>query len=351
MTSNSRGSFLELLKFSNLKTRVRFYGEPIVTVDWDDPLCTFYGAEVLLEHFVSFSVDEIAEGLQEKFDASEAIQTCYLTMRFIVERKVGELITFAFGRDRSVALQFEFYPGMPYRTVQARNIVESASVRAAASLTDISYGVRDDDGASGWYVEMSLNSHDVQVAAIFDCWQAIRRALCAYHGDTGPDPRVQILSDLHEGDFDKVIGQTENEWLDFKYEFDLGKERGKTALVKSVASFANADQSALLVVGIETTRIGGRDTAVRLAPVPADKNSRDRYQQVIDSYVFPKVRGLKIDHIEISDSSVIVVIDVPAQREVDKWFRALRPGSPRDQPEFDIWLRRGEGTLRLLEDD
>jgi hypothetical protein len=308
-----------------------------------------FGEAVWLEDFSPYTIDELNDMWREKFNANDGPSLCFLDIYFVSSRDDFGHFWLYFSRDRSVEIVIELFPGLPCEVSQARQFVEMTFVRVGTSATELGYGFDEASGSSGWQIWLSVDAQDVRVGELYSRWEALRRTLTMYHGNIGPDPRVQLVRDLWEKKFDAVLRLREGPWLECKETLRLNERDHKEQLANTICAFANANQSAIILVGYGTEKIDSVDTVAKLAPVPVGGNSCERYRNLIDAYVTPHVRGLVVEHADTGNGHVIVVITIPAQREADKWFKVRRPGSPSHDPEYRIWLRRGDGMVEVKE--
>lgn len=164
-------------------------------------------------------------------------------------------------------------------------------------------------------------------------------------GALRPETAGQLLRTGHH---EVLIGQPESEWLEAKdrvYVF-ADDDVGRFHLARDVASFANA-AGGLLAVGLQTSKVAGRDTISRARGVPLAGFKIASYQSVLRSWIYPVPVGVSIDVIEIGERRGIVVIEIPQQSTALKPFFVRRAQlADRVRTEhFALPIRRGDATL------
>ena len=152
-----------------------------------------------------------------------------------------------------------------------------------------------------------------------------------------------------------LSGMPESEWLEVKkmpYNLKAPRPSGtaqKFELAKDVARFANGDNDAVLVVGMSSTKIDGRDVVQSVHSAKLSKLSPDSYQQIIDARVYPTIEGLKIHRVDLGNGKGVLLIEVPAQPGEYKPFlvHGAIVGERFDGAFISIVRRRGEGSTTL----
>jgi hypothetical protein len=87
----------------------------------------------------------------------------------------------------------------------------------------------------------------------------------------------QVREALTSGHVDALVGQRECKWLDAKSEpYKLGDPREDAELLKDAVALANA-HGGVLVIGLETTKQGGRDVITGLRPVETAKVNLEQF--------------------------------------------------------------------------
>lgn len=156
-------------------------------------------------------------------------------------------------------------------------------------------------------------------------WQSKKKG----NEQKGPSPVLstpaQLLTVLGR-DPRELVGQPETSWLDFKdqpYLLDkshAGRERECLELAKDVTALANA-QGGMIVLGVKTEIDASRheEIAKELRPIPAGKVNPKQLQDVIWSWVQPKL-DVEIQSHPVGDSSG------------ELWSILVQPQQERDRP-------------------
>jgi hypothetical protein len=137
----------------------------------------------------------------------------------------------------------------------------------------------------------------------------------------------QLIRALTEEEYDRVLGTSEGFWLDFKqapYQLDQAHERWE--LAKDVGAFAN-ETGGLIVIGFRTERSPtlGIDTATAYRPVPRNLIDSVRYRSVLQTHLYPQVRGLSMYWFPPrEEDSGVFVLEIPAQERQHKPFVVRR---------------------------
>lgn len=100
---------------------------------------------------------------------------------------------------------------------------------------------------------------------------------------------------LKSGDFDRLKGLVEDEYLDFKSEFyHLSDEKNKFEFAKDVSSFANS-MGGILVLGVETEKVAEHpnEVATKIKLIKRSSFNKDKYLQLISSWIYPDL------HVEV----------------------------------------------------
>jgi hypothetical protein len=172
-------------------------------------------------------------------------------------------------------------------------------------------------------------------------------ALAEAFGENGSLTR-DIAADLvRAGHAAALIGQPEGQWLDVKRQhYDLDTAAGKVKLAEAVAKFANAELGGLLVIGAAGKKIPGGEIVQRLCPVTIDGRTMRKYQQALESRLYPPPDLLSIEPIGEGDLG-LVQIDIPPQPEELKPFLvygAIVDGDV-EGAFISIVRRRGESSI------
>lgn len=343
-------SLLKLMDFSNLRARVKLHnaGAEDRGSRVDNDYERGAGVDVWLDDFVTMSVTAIEEGLHREFEVRPSLRWYIVIFHYMNGTRL-EGLTLVVQRGEQPELGFTLGGGIPWDADAARRIVTEAFIPVGASVQYVTHLPADEENDEDqWCVGLIANDGSATFDAIRAAVKTVRSALCTFRGELGTDRRTVARRSLLEGRFGDLYGEVESQWLECKAELAIGSREGNHELVKSVSGIANAHQSGLLVIGMRTAPVAGRDEIVEVSPVPARAHVSDRYRKIIDSHVHPTIVGLEVDLIE-ADGRVVVVVSVPAQREQDKPFVttfSVRNG-PSAEPMHAVYQRRGDRTVQL----
>lgn len=163
----------------------------------------------------------------------------------------------------------------------------------------------------------------------------------------GPLTRQRTVELSKAGFVQTLIGRVEGPWFDGKgIPYRLKEVPQKWELAKDVASFANADDGGVIVIGAKTESQRGRDVVVEIKDVPLTLIDAESYRKCIRARVHPHIVGLEIRTMERAPGRGVAIIHVPPQADDLKPFvvrGVLRRG--RIETSFvSIPIRDGEGT-------
>ncbi len=137
--------------------------------------------------------------------------------------------------------------------------------------------------------------------------------------DQGGLTRERVLDLLRAGRVDVLLGQPENEWLDFKRQGYARTDHGRFELAKDVAAFANAG-GGLLVLGLASVKSGLAEVASAVTPCASGSVNAQSYRGVLSRRLHPPLERLSIFSLPQSRGGDVWVIDVPPQPEESKPF-------------------------------
>ena len=84
--------------------------------------------------------------------------------------------------------------------------------------------------------------------------------------------------------------------------------------LQAVACFCNAENGGFVVAGMDTKRTQGGERIRSLRPLVREQGIWVKYRRVLDSRRFPPPDGLEIDAIDAPGDGVIILIEVPPNR-------------------------------------
>ena len=138
----------------------------------------------------------------------------------------------------------------------------------------------------------------------------------------------ELESIIKDGDFSKLIGESESEFFDCKREvYDLKKNISKYELAKDVSAFANAGGGYILI-GIETKKSEKSfyDEVIAIHPFKEGVCNPIQYIDIISDWIYPKLRGTEARWCPIKENpdKGIFVIEIQNQPEINKPFLIKR---------------------------
>lgn len=124
----------------------------------------------------------------------------------------------------------------------------------------------------------------------------------------------------------QLVGIPEQDWLDFKEQpYVMGSSKHRWELAKDVANMASNAQGGCILLGLATKKDPEdfEEVASEVKPFPCDLIDEQKYRDVIDSYAYPPVHGLKIRQYRRNGGCIGLII-VPPQSEDDRPFLLKR---------------------------
>lgn len=171
-------------------------------------------------------------------------------------------------------------------------------------------------------------------------------ALAEAFGQNGSLTRDIAVDLVRAGHAAALLEQPEGQWLDVKRQhYDLSATKGKIRLAQAVAKFANAELGGLIVIGMAGKKVPGGEVIQRLCPVPTDGTTVRKYQQALETRLYPPPDRLSIE--PIGSGLGLVLIDIPPQPEELKPFLvhgAIVDGDV-EGAFISIVRRRGESSI------
>jgi hypothetical protein len=212
-----------------------------------------------------------------------------------------------------------------------------------------SYSSAEEGYSRQWEIAAYINTKDFDLATLFSIHLELAYSVF-YSGATLSTAR-QAFELVKIGQIAALLGMRECEWLDAKqaaYDLKTGGDLWKLELSQDVASFANAEQGGLVIIGVGTRNIDGSDVLIRIQPVPVTNNRIRRYHDIIHARVYPPIDGLVIERVAFGKGELICLY-VPPQRDFLKPFivDGGRVGKKHHGGMFSIVRRRGEDTMAL----
>jgi hypothetical protein len=135
---------------------------------------------------------------------------------------------------------------------------------------------------------------------------------------------VELIMALTQRNWGSVTGTPESNWLDFKRSpYPMKTDCERWELAKDVAALANT-KGGLIVIGFGTEKAPhiAAETATEPQWVAKSAIVGDKFNNTIEKWVFPRVRGAKLHWFARDDaaSEGVFVIEVPAQEQRTKPF-------------------------------
>jgi hypothetical protein len=128
-------------------------------------------------------------------------------------------------------------------------------------------------------------------------------------GELGPSAVGDLVS---AGRADLLLGQAESDRFDAKSELHRPRtDRERFELAKDVAAFANTGREAVIVIGLRTRSIGGKDIVSSAVPGAKDPSTLKAIAGVLNSWLFPNLVGLKVR--AVGPQRGYALIEIPAQ--------------------------------------
>jgi len=220
---------------------------------------------------------------------------------------------------------------------------------ACVLVERLRYLTHPGDGTS-WSFEMICDARGRTIGSVWRAYKSLVLTLTTLPEDLA-DSREGVQLALRLGRPDVLIGAPESSWLDVKsHDYLLSSATERVKLALDVARFANAD-GGLLVLGLRTARSNGIDIISHVTPLPMPARSVARHRSIIDTYVYPFVRGLDVFSAPYGQGELLI-ISIPPQPEGDKPFVVQgNLGSITDNKVKGLFVsivqRRGDGAEYL----
>lgn len=204
-----------------------------------------------------------------------------------------------------------------------------------------------DDGARSWFMKCTGPTQNLTLGDLF----SLRRELSyrAFFSENSLMHPNVIIDILEAGGASQLIGTPESDTLEVKsidYMSKYQGDRWKVELAQDVSSFANAELGGLLLIGIESREIDGRDTLHKLTPLSPNPKRLGQYRDVINARIHPPIDDLRLDVIPLGHKEILYVL-IPPQRDERKPFMVfggILDGKVEGKM-FSIVRRRGDRTV------
>jgi len=140
---------------------------------------------------------------------------------------------------------------------------------------------------------------------------------------TSPAEVEQLLSNGFEAE---LLGQPEEDWIDFKeHPYVLTAEKHRWELAKDVANMASNPDGGCIAIGFQAKQDPDdfEEVADKVKPFPCHLIDDQQYRNVVDSFAYPPVRGLRIRQFRRNGACLALIL-VPPQAEDDRPFLLKR---------------------------
>ncbi|WP_157420468.1 AlbA family DNA-binding domain-containing protein [Actinomadura kijaniata] len=204
-------------------------------------------------------------------------------------------------------------------------------------------------GAREWELSMQIDATEFDVSKI---WRLhLELGYSVFYLDKNPSSPRQVFELAKTGGIDQLIGMKECGWLDAKqsaYDLKGNGDIWKFELSQDVASFANAEQGGIIIVGIVTKNINGSDVLFAVRPIPSKSGRLRQYYDIISSRIYPPIDDLRIEGIPLGGGEIICIY-IPPQLDSLKPFivEGGRVGRKYHGGVFSIPRRRGEDSMAM----
>jgi hypothetical protein len=302
--------------------------------------------DILIDDFRSAPMRDIQLALLSIFAPHKRGNYISMTVHANPGKANYEIFGLTFYKDGRVTYEKLYFQPMPYAADFCTLIVRSIFTKIGCSPLKIAHD--RDPYDPGWIIELGVNDLEITLDDLNDCHTSLRQKICIPSDiDADTDSQIDLLHAVKEGNTENIIGTKESRTLEFKSQVDLDSEAGKVELAQDIARFANEEEAATIIVGVRTKRREGQDVATKIVPLDATKHTVKRYQDIIDSRVYPPIRGLEISQVETTENRVLIIISIPSQRQDERPF--LVHGAIVDGKVegvfFSVVRRRGEGSI------
>ena len=200
--------------------------------------------------------------------------------------------------------------------------------------------------ATVYQVSISINPRGLTVGRALQVGSDI---LLLWEASIGGALTPATAADLiKSGRGDILIGQFESEWFEAKQApYRMGDAVEEIELAKDVSALANRSAGGLLVIGLVTKHLGERDLVSRVRPQPMSLLVRRRYKQSLDRWIYPRLRDVLIDLVEMEPGRGLLTILIPPQPEPLWPFLVCGAvvGKKALGNHFSLVRRRGDETV------
>jgi hypothetical protein len=215
------------------------------------------------------------------------------------------------GKQVILKFGFRIAPGEPAQDRrQVTAILSPLLHRTGTSLVDVTVdqqiGITD--------CQVSINPRGLTVGEALEIGEDL---LALWEASVGGALTPETVADLiRVRHADLLIGQAENEWFEAKQApYQLGNAAAEIELAKDVSALANRPEGGLLIIGLVTSHHDGRDVVTRVRAQPIDLLKTRRYQQSLDRWIYPRLRDVVVETVEVEPGRGLLMVLIPPQPE------------------------------------
>ena len=118
---------------------------------------------------------------------------------------------------------------------------------------------------------------------------------------------------LEAGHAELLLGHPEAGWLECKSKPYLTTDEGSFEFAKDVTALANSEGAGILVIGLQTRPVRGRDIVTRVRPFQGDARTADRYRKLLAQRVFPRPVDVDVRAVPMPGGRILLSVWVPPQ--------------------------------------
>lgn len=162
--------------------------------------------------------------------------------------------------------------------------------------------------------------------------------------------REQLEEIIASGQFDRLVGEVETDWLDAKGQpYLVDNDGGKRELAKDVSAFANLGGGFILIaVRTKPSSAHFGDEVEEIRAFAQTLVNTGQYMAILDSWIYPAVAGAEVRWRPTASQSDrgVVVVSIPPQRDTLKPFLIARTleGSKQIETMFGYSERKRDGN-------
>jgi len=215
--------------------------------------------------------------------------------------------------DKDVILNFGFRiaPGDPVQDRrQMTDILTPLLLKTGARLVDVT--VDQQKGVTD--CQVSINPRGLTVGEALEVGSDL---LALWEASVGGTLTAETVADLIRAQHaELLIGQAENEWFEAKQApYQLDNAAAAIELAKDVSALANRPEGGLLIIGLVTRHQDGRDVVTRVRTQPIELLRTRRYQQSLDRWIYPRLRDVVVETMEVEPGRGLLMVLIPPQPE------------------------------------